>query len=69
MSERHYLDPGPRPIDLPACICAGWFTQGETEHLPDCPRQTWTCACRYMNWGPICAHCGKLRPPAVPEGW
>lgn len=26
---------------------------------------TWTCVCRYMNTGPICTHCGKLREGAA----
>jgi len=69
MTDRHYLDPGPQPADLRPCICADWFAQGEAEHLPGCPRAVWTCACRYMNSGPICTHCGKLRPPAAPAGW
>jgi hypothetical protein len=70
VTERHYLDPGPKPHDLGPCICADFWTEGDCVHLPDCPQVEWSCHhCRYRNWGPVCTHCYRLRFSAVPEGW
>lgn len=35
--------------------------RGAAEQTPS-REGAWTCACRYMNSGPICTHCGKLKP-------
>lgn len=41
---------------------AGDAVARETAEQTPHSEGAWTCACRYMNSGPICTHCGGLKP-------